>query len=183
MKTVCDNKTTSKVASQQPVAPAVKVGAFLLLAVAGLGLPACSNATPQADEAVAPTEAYTPPEVPEREVAGAPVAVEDVNKGLDSYLGETVTVSGQVAEVHGPQAFTIGSDANLSPDKPVLVIVPNPKNMAMPQVGQYVQLIGEVQVLVPPTLEEKYNFQFNKETSDDIVTQYNMQPVVVAKDK
>lgn len=183
MKTIYNSQTPTKNSDNRRMAPAVKLGAFLLFAIAGLGLPACSNQRPQADEAVAPTEAYTPPETPEQTVAGKPIAVEDVNKSLDSYIGETITVSGQVAEIEGSQAFTVSSDANLSPDKPVLVIVPKAENTTMPEVGQYVQLIGEVQVLVQPTLEEKYNFKLDQSTRDNIATQYNLQPIVVAKDK
>ncbi|HEY9762232.1 MAG TPA: hypothetical protein V6D07_06875 [Trichocoleus sp.] len=183
MKTVFNNQTSSKTAFNRRMTPAVKLGAFLLLAVAGLGLPACSTGGTQTEETVAPTETYAPPEEPEQKIAGKPVVVEDVNKELDGYIGETVTVSGQVAEVHGSQAFTVRDDANLSPNKPVLVVVPNAQTVTMPEVGQYVQLIGEVQVLMPPTLEEKYNFKLNQDTRDDIETQYNMQPIVIAKDK
>lgn len=148
-----------------------------------LVLPACTTQTAEVEEAPLATPQYDPASTPQQTVSGEAVAADSHEaKDLDSYLGETVAISGQVAKVHGNQAFTVSSDASLSPEKPVLVLVPN-ASMAMPSEGTYVQLLGDVRVFSAPALEESYDFTLDPEVRTELEAGYNLQPVVISKEQ
>lgn len=150
---------------------------------AAMLLPACTTPTAEVEEAPLATPQYEPTPVPEQTVNGEKVAFDAQEaKDLAGYVGETVALSGQVAEIHGDQAFTLSSDASLSPEDPVLVLLPDAEGMAMPTEGTYVQLLGDVRVFSAPALEESYNFTLDPEVRTELEAAYNMQPVVISKE-
>lgn len=173
-------KTPLKFLSRKP-ASRLLLALGLLSAV--LVLPACTTPTAEVEEAPLATPKYDPEPTPKQTVNGEEVTFDaHETKDLEGYVGETVSVSGQVSKVHGNQAFTVSSDASISPESPILVLVPN-SNMAMPSEGTYVQLLGDVKVFSAPALEESYNFELDPEVRTELEAAYNMQPIVISKEQ
>lgn len=135
-------------------------GAIALLAGL-LVLPACANNDNTASE-------YSPDEESIEEVSEEPV----------DYIGETVTLAGQVQNTYGDDLFVI-EDEEFFGDESVLVLNQNPGTQ--PPVGDdYVQVTGEVREFLVADIEREYGLEIDPDAVAELEVEYEGQPVVVA---
>lgn len=140
-------------------------GTLLLVLCAGLVLSAC-----QAEEE---------PEVLEEPTVETPMEttpdISDLEGDPLQYVGQTVTVEGDVSEVYGPNAFTV-TGGLFTGDLPVIV----PPNQAMTPVaeGDDVQITGEVRAYVLTEIETEYGFDLTPEIEAELEEN---EPVLVAQ--
>lgn len=154
-----------------------------LFAVAGLGLAGCGEEEPVVEEPVveepvtgeATTEAAPEPTT-EGEMATGEMAYEGPYDqafvdDMDTYMGQGVTLTGEVNETITPDAFTIGPDVD-----PLLVIETN-EDIPPVDPGQQVQVTGTVeQVFDIVAVEEDYGIDLD----DELFVAYESEPYLVA---
>jgi len=101
-------------------------------------------------------------------------------EGADSYIGQHVTIVGEVGDVRGQQTFTLAQNA-LAPDEPILVIGRRPvMDLAMGGAsifrGNWLQIHGTIQRLTVSDMEQQYHFTLDA----DLRALYDSRPVLVA---
>jgi len=110
--------------------------AAIALGIMALLLPACTENQPEA----------TAPQV------GADL--EDVEEETGQYLGQTVTVNGEISNVVSPRAFIIQED-NIFGDEGLLVVSANP--IADLNEDTAVQVTGNVRQITTTEIEREFN--------------------------
>ena len=115
--------------------------------------------------------------------AQAGVTVSEIEDEPERYVGQNVTVSGEVAEVYGPGNFTIGGDDFFNEE--LLIVVPatarvsgGSQNPAMVAEGDVVQVSGQVRRFVETEIENDFDLDFD---FDEYEIEYDPEePLVVA---
>lgn len=154
----------------------VVVLAFLVI----LTLGACETDQPETEVPDADTPAtgqQTPPaqqDTGQQGVGG--VAAEEIEGDPSEYMGQTVRIEGQIADVFGQNSFTMEGDwlgGNL------LVVVPQDAGageMAFNQ-GDDVQVTGDVREYVATDIETEYGVDLG-----DAIQYEEQEPVVIAQE-
>ncbi|MDY7021213.1 MAG: hypothetical protein SWJ54_07610 [Cyanobacteriota bacterium] len=133
----------------------------IALSLSALLLPACS----------------TTPEATTEEQAAENVTTEEVADETSDYINQTVTIRGDVKEVVGEGSFLMDENQVLGDDD-VLIINTSGEPITLPEgEGTEVQVTGTVQNFVMADVERDYSLDLDPE----IYTEYEQQPVVIAK--
>jgi hypothetical protein len=117
----------------------------------------------------------------EQEVAEKPETLEQAIADPAEYVGETLTVTGEIVKSYGPQAFAIREEEYFSADEAMLVITNDPEAAALNE-GEYVELTGEVQILAVADLDQEYNVALDNDVVEEIEVTYAESPFFVAED-
>jgi len=105
------------------------------------------------------------------------VTIEELSGNLANYLGQTLSVRGQVQRIAGNHAFLLGKD-QLFGGKEVLVINASGQPIDLIEgEGTDVQVTGEVREFVLADIESEYGFDLD----NTLFVDYENQPVIVAQ--
>jgi hypothetical protein len=115
-----------------------------------------------------------------KEVAEQPETLEQAIADPAEYVGETLTISGEVVKSYGPQAFAIREEEYFSADEAMLVVTNDPEAAALNE-GEYVELTGEVQILTVADLDQEYNVALDNDIVEEIEVTYAESPFFVAE--
>ncbi|MFZ1025496.1 MAG: hypothetical protein WAN66_04680 [Limnoraphis robusta] len=136
----------------------IRLGAIALSLMALL-LPACTNETTT------------------REQALENVTTQQVSEETSNYIGQTVTIRGDVNEVVGEASFLM-DDEQLLGGEEILIVNASGKKITLPEgEGTQVQVTGEVRNFVIAEIEREYNLNFEP----NLYTEYEQQPALIAK--
>ncbi|MCT7983642.1 hypothetical protein NG796_10060 [Laspinema sp. A4] len=115
---------------------------------------------------------------PGMETTGMTTEVEEVSDNPDQFMGQTVTLNGEVAEVLGPNVFRIQEDEAVGGSD--LIVITTDSQMPVMEDSQ-VQVTGEVRQLVITEIERDYNLGWDDTTRTRIEREYTDRPAVVAQ--
>lgn len=101
----------------------------------------------------------------------AGITVDDILDEPYRYVGQTVTVHGEIAEIHSGQWFTIDGPGLL--DDEMLVLARDP---AVVTEGEDVAVSGEVVTLVVSEVERELSIDLDPE----LEVEFSDQPIVIA---
>ncbi|MCR9162921.1 MAG: hypothetical protein ACE37F_14480 [Nannocystaceae bacterium] len=139
----------------------------LLFAILSTSLlvPGCNDTSPRDDGA-----AHRPLDKP---------TVEHVNEHIGSFVGKTVTLYGEVDEVHSNQAFVLEGNDWLF-DHELLVVTPTPINMRAHGVDEddRIAVRGTVRNLVTVEFERDFDLDLKPE----LEAEFETHPVLVAEE-
>ncbi|WP_346290819.1 hypothetical protein [Sphaerothrix gracilis] len=138
----------------------VKLTGTLALAAMALVLPACSN-EPSNSEIVNPEENVTS---------------EEVSDNVDQYVGQSVSVRGEVQSVLDDSSFVLNED-ELFGGEEILVINASGQPFIVSDEYNDVQVTGEVQEFIIADFETAYGLDLDPELYAD----YENQPAIVAQ--
>lgn len=131
----------------------------IALSLMAILLPACTNETTT------------------REQALENVTAEDVSSETSNYVGQTVTIRGDVNEVVGEASFLM-DDEQLWGGEEILIVNASGEGITLPQgTESQVQVTGEVRNFVIADLEREYGLDFEP----NLYTEYEQQPAVIAQ--
>lgn len=105
--------------------------------------------------------------------------LETVREDTNKLLGETVTISGEVEEKVGLNAFRLEED-ELFADDSVLVISVDPALTKAIRENAEVRVTGEVRKMVVADIEKEYDLDLDLDLKQQLETEYEGKPVVVA---
>ncbi|ERT09662.1 hypothetical protein M595_0385 [Lyngbya aestuarii BL J] len=106
-------------------------------------------------------------------------SVEEVKENTEEYIGETVTISGEVENVVSLNSFVLEDEENLFDEDEVLVI--SVENQLEPIVdGENVQVTGEVRRFEITELERDYDLTWDLDIQRELEAEYKDKTVVVA---
>ncbi|MBE9182305.1 hypothetical protein IQ268_27530 [Oculatella sp. LEGE 06141] len=140
----------------------VKLGA-IALAAAGLLLAACETDPQTTDPAASPQ-----PQAQEEVTSG------DVTDNTEDYIGQTVTVRGDVEETIGENAFRMSDNQFLGGD---ILVISETGTVQLPEDGIPVQVTGEVRQFQGAELQQQFNLTLDENEYSD----YEDRPVIVAQ--
>ena len=105
--------------------------------------------------------------------------VEDVAEDTQQLMGKTVTVSGEVEEVAGSNAFVLEGRELFGTDESVLVI--NAQSTGQPITeGEDVRVTGEVGQFTMAEFERDYDLAWDLNVKKKIEAEFQNKPVIVA---
>lgn len=106
------------------------------------------------------------------------IGLDEIEDNPDQYIGQTVTVNGEVTENLGGNAFSIdqGNILNLGEDM-LMVLGPGAEAPTTLEDDTQIQVTGEVQYFSAPTFEQDYGIVFDDPT---LFSPYENQPAIVA---
>ena len=116
----------------------------------------------------------------EEEVAKKPETLEAAAERPEDFLGETLTVVGEVVEVYGSQAFVIQEEVYFGEEEELLVIAES-TDMAIPEVGDTVELTGRMERLAVADLNKDYDIVLDQAVLDELEVTYAEAPFILAK--
>jgi hypothetical protein len=138
----------------------IRLGAIALSLMALL-LPACTSS-----------------EVTTREQATENVTAEEVADETSNYIGQTVTIRGDVEEVVGEASFLMNGEQTFGGGEEILIVNASGNKITLPEgEGTQVQVTGEVRNFVIAEIEREYNLDFEP----NLYTEYEQQPALIAK--
>jgi Ca2+-binding EF-hand superfamily protein len=113
--------------------------------------------------------------------AVAAATVESIVDNPDAYIGERVTVSGDVGDVFGQRVFNIEEHGVIDVDDELLVVAP--KNSTMVTADSTVQVHGTVRRIVTSDLEMEYGptYWTHWGVDRDFFTTRETRPVIFAE--
>ena len=152
---------------KQNRAIALSSSLFLLLAACEAPQTTTTTPNPDADPTVEAPQADT--ESPD---------LEDVAEDTEQLIGQTVTVTGEVEEVVGNNAFRI-QENEIFGDDGVLVI--NAQPTVPVSNNQNVRVTGEVRQFVAADLERDYDLNWDLEVQQQLEAEYQEKPVIIAE--
>jgi hypothetical protein len=130
--------------------------------------------------------AATTPQVANTATTAAPgvgVTVNDITGKLDQYLGKTVTVAGEINDVLGPRAFTIGGEEFYGGGE--LLVVSTRDFPAIPDRPQDEYLVDDDIVQVTGTVRRFVLTEVEKEVGTDLdgalYARWESKPVLLAQ--
>ncbi|ERT04701.1 hypothetical protein M595_5362 [Lyngbya aestuarii BL J] len=137
----------------------IRLGAIALSLMAATFLPACTNETTTREEAL------------------ENVTTQQVSEETSNYVGETVTIRGDVNEVVGEASFLM-DDEQLLGGEEILVVNASGEGITLPEgTENQVQITGEVRNFVIADLETEYGLDFDP----NLYAEYEQQPAVIAQ--
>lgn len=111
------------------------------------------------------------------------VTIKDVVDNPDRYLGKTVTVSGEVEDIHGPKAFTLGGEGFLF-NKELLVVSARPVPEIPDRPGDVdlvkddiTQVTGTVRRMTVAEVEREIGWDLHP----DLEAEFIDKPVLIAR--
>jgi hypothetical protein len=113
-------------------------------------------------------------------VAEKPEMLEQAIENPADYIGQMMTISGEVVKSYGPQVFAIREEEYFSADEAMLVITNEPEAEMLNE-GEYVELTGEVQVLTVADLDQEYNVALDNDVVEEIEVTFAESPFFVAE--
>ena len=144
-----------------------KIGGAIAIALS-LSLAAC-NSEPNLEDVNAdvdtPTEQSAVP-------ADAEVGGDNATEDLGSLIGQTVTISTKVTEVLSPNLFTAFDEESMRGEE-ILIVT----DLPAPEVGDNVEVTGEVMELDAAAVDEAYSITLEPE----VVEAYTGKPYIAAK--
>lgn len=163
-----------------------KVNGAIALGLMLLILPACdatdqTTMTTTTDPATDPTMApgTDPTMTPGMGTPGLIAEFEEVAENPNQFMGQTVTLNGEVAEVLGPNVFRIQED-QLIGGSDIIVITTGSQTPVMED--SQVQVTGEVRQLVITEIERDYNnLGWDNTLRTEIEREYTDRPAIVAQ--
>ena len=106
-------------------------------------------------------------------------SVEEVKEDTEEYIGETVTISGEVENVVSLDSFVLEDEENLFDQGEVLVI--SVENQIEPiREGENVQVTGEVRRFEITELERDYDLTWDLDLQRELEAEYEDKTVIVA---
>lgn len=136
----------------------IRLGAIALSLMAIL-LPACTNETTTREEAL------------------ENVTTQQVSEETSNYVGQTVTIRGDVNEVVGEASFLM-DDEQLLGGEEILVVNASGEGITLPEgTENQVQITGEVRNFVIADLETEYGLDFDP----NLYAEYEQKPAVIAQ--
>ncbi|HHP7245225.1 MAG TPA: hypothetical protein ACFE0H_11125 [Elainellaceae cyanobacterium] len=149
--------------------PAKFFGAIAFSA-AVLLLPACNQPEPPQVEGEAGYE---------QNVAEESETLEQAIENPSEYVGQTLTVNGEVEEVFSEDAFRLREEEYFAPDPGLLIINPNP-DTPLPDVGEYIEVTGEIQTFLVGVIEEDYELTWDANLVRELEAIYQEKPAMIA---
>ncbi|MCT7961850.1 hypothetical protein NG791_14340 [Laspinema sp. D1] len=170
-----------------------KVNGAIALGLMLLVLPACDAAdqtttttttetgtdttmTPETDTTMTPGPGATT--TPGMETTGMIAELEEVADNPNQFMGQTVTLNGEVAEVLGPNVFRIQEDEAVG-GSDIIVITTDSQTPVMED--SQVQVTGEVRQLVITEIERDYDLGWDDSLRTEIEREYTDRPALVAQ--
>ncbi|HEY9836843.1 MAG TPA: hypothetical protein V6D27_08085 [Vampirovibrionales bacterium] len=132
--------------------------------------------SPETDTTMTPAPGTTT--TPGMETTRMTTEVEEVSDNPEQFMGQTVTLNGEVAEVLGPNVFRIQEDEAVGGSD--LIVITTDSQMPVMEDSQ-VQVTGEVRQLVITEIERDYNLGWDDTTRTRIEREYTDRPAVVAQ--
>ncbi|MBO0351812.1 hypothetical protein J0895_22560 [Phormidium pseudopriestleyi FRX01] len=155
-----------------------KVNGAIALGLMLLVLPGC-DAT---DRTTTTTTTTTPgtgtTTTPGMETTGMIADFEEVADNPNQFMGQTVTLSGEVAEVLGPNVFRLQED-QLIGGNDIIVITTDAQTPVMED--SQVQVTGEVRQLVITEIERDYDLGWDDTLRTEIEREYTDRSAIVAQ--
>ncbi|MCT7972303.1 hypothetical protein [Laspinema olomoucense] len=115
---------------------------------------------------------------PGMESTGMTTELGEVSDNPNQFMGQTVTLNGEVAEVLGPNVFRIQEDEAVGGSD--LIVITTDSQMPVTQDSQ-VQVTGEVRELVMTEIERDYKPGWDDTTRTRIEREYTDRPAIVAQ--
>jgi superfamily II DNA/RNA helicase len=103
---------------------------------------------------------------------------EEVADNPNQFMGQMVTLNGEVAEVLGPNVFRIQEDQLIGGDD--IIVITTDGQMPVMEDSQ-VQVTGEVRQLVITEIERDYDLGWDDTFSTEIEREYTDRPAIVAQ--
>jgi hypothetical protein len=123
-----------------------------------------------------PGDVVLPGEAEELDIEGTEVELEDIADNPEEYLGQTVTVSGEVSEVLSPQVFRMNEGNLLDIGDEILVVhLPEQTPVVMAEDAE-IQVTGTVRSLIQAEIERDFDFGLD----EDLYIEYENRPAIVA---
>ena len=107
------------------------------------------------------------------------ISLEEVSEQAHKLIGSTVTISGEVEKIIGPNAFILQETGSLYNDDRVLVILNSPPQVPIIEKRQ-VQVTGEVRQLIAAEIETDYDLTWDLELKRKLEAEYTGAATVVA---
>jgi len=104
---------------------------------------------------------------------------EEVSENPDIYYGQTIAVSGEIANQLAPDAYTI-EEEQLFGGEEVLVVGANPEIPL--DNAEEVVITGVLRPYVRAEFERDYDFTWDATLQDEIEAEYSEEPVLVAEE-
>ncbi|WP_413160230.1 hypothetical protein ACL6C3_17470 [Capilliphycus salinus ALCB114379] len=106
-------------------------------------------------------------------------SVEEIKDDTEEFIGETVTISGEVENVVSLNSFVLQDEDNLFDEEEVLVI--SVDNQTEPIVdGENVQVTGEVRRFNITELERDYDLTWDLDLQRELEAEFRDKTVIVA---
>lgn len=151
-----------------------RAGAIAVVSVAGL-LGACDAGY---------DNTATSPEVTNDEIVTEPVEpvadLEDVAEDTEDFIGETVTINGEIEEAIAPGVYRMSEEDQLFAEDSVLIVMPDESPRPFVE-DQEIQVTGEVRQFVSAEFERDYDLTWDLNIQEQIEAEYEGQPVVVVQ--
>lgn len=106
------------------------------------------------------------------------VGLDDIADDPDEYIGQTVTVSGEVSEVLAPQVFRINEDNLLDIGDELLVVHTGQQTTANLAEDSEIQVTGVVHRFTVGEVENTLGIELGLD--DDLEVEYENRPAIVA---
>jgi superfamily II DNA/RNA helicase len=103
---------------------------------------------------------------------------EEVADNPNQFMGQMVTLNGEVAEVLGPNVFRIQEDQLIGGSD--IIVITTDGQMPVMEDSQ-VQVTGEVRQLVITEIERDYDLGWDDTFSTEIEREYTDRPAIVAQ--
>jgi len=148
----------------------------------GLGLPIAIVSLATLGACSEPGDVTTDPaaDTYEEQVSEQPETLEQAAENPDAYMGETITVVGEVVAQYSDRAFVIREEEYFSPDEELLVIADEGTD-PLPDVGEYTEITGEMQMLVVADLNKDYNIVLNDVVLEEVEADFAEAPFLLAE--
>ncbi|MEB3278404.1 MAG: hypothetical protein VKK42_05710 [Lyngbya sp.] len=106
-------------------------------------------------------------------------SVEEIKEDTEEFIGETVTISGEVENVVSLNSFVLQDEDNLFDEEQVLVI--SVDNQTEPIVeGENVQVTGEVRRFNITELDRDYDLTWDLDLQRELEAEFRDKTVIVA---
>ncbi|MGJ3252904.1 MAG: hypothetical protein ACFE0J_17485 [Elainellaceae cyanobacterium] len=115
----------------------------------------------------------------EQNVAEESETLEQAIENPSEYVGQTLTVIGEVEEVFSEDAFRLREEEYFAPDPGLLIINPN-SDSPLPDVGEYIEVTGEIQTFLVGVIEEDYELTWDAELVRELEAIYQEKPAIIA---
>ncbi|AFY81363.1 hypothetical protein [Oscillatoria acuminata] len=132
--------------------------------------------TPGTDPTITPSPGTTT--TPGMGTTGMIADFEEVAENPNQFMGQMVTLNGEVAEVLGPNVFRIQEDQLIGGSD--IIVITTDGQMPVMEDSQ-VQVTGEVRQLVLTEIERDYDLGWDDTLRTEIEREYTDRPAIVAQ--
>jgi len=123
-----------------------------------------------------PGDVVLPGEAEDLDIEGTEVELEDVADNPEEYLGQTVTVNGEVSAILSPQVFRMNEGNLLDIGDEILVVhLPDQTPVVMAEDAE-IQVTGTVRSLIQAEIERDFDFDLD----EDLYIEYENRPAIIA---